>query len=311
MTLKSTTALVLAGVVLAGCGGGSSDSVSSAAFGGIYEPNFRGSGTEIQEIENGIVYFIGNVDGSVSEVRVTLDRDGTTNNPGQNVLLVEIDGGPVREFLEIPNETVVSATSLEGAWVAADGSQDEFNAGVGGGDLFSTAFIRINSAPTALGGFSRGFGGLETEVSDLPDNATYTGEFQVDTEVTVNNGTAQNPQFSTSNVDALNTNTTDTVVDFANGTVTGTHNGTSTLGTGGAVSGDISGSVSNTRVTGTLSVTGAAAGTLDFGGLATGDQAANIRGGVAGTLDFGGNAGSTATGGSFCLTQSGTCDADF
>ena len=309
MTLKSTTALVLAGVVLAGCGGGSSN-VSSAAFGGIYDPNFRdGANNEYDELEEGIVYFIGNLDGSVSEVRVRVDRNGTDGDVSDDTLFVEINGGAAREFVPIlsgPDQTTDTGTVLSGPWVASDGSQDEFSVAVDQGDLFSAASIRINNAPVALGGSSAGFGGLETEIADLPTSATYSGEFQVDDEVTTSSGGS----FTTSNVDALDTSTTDTVVDFANGTIVGTHNGTSSIGTTGAVSGDITGSVSGTRVTGSLSVTGAASGTLNYGGLATGSQAENIRGGVAGTLDFGGATGSQAVGGAFCLGQTAGCSAD-
>lgn len=304
MNLKSTSALILAGAVLAGCGssGGSS---SSSAFGGIYEPNVRdGSNNEYNELENGIVYFIGNLDGTVSEVRVTIDRAGTTD-ASDDTLFVEIDGADARAFNPISGETTdVAGTSLSGAWVAADGSQDEFSVSVNQSDLFSSAFLRINNAPTALGGFNAGFGGLET--ADLPDSATYSGEFQVDTTNTTSSGGAS----TTTNVNALDTSTTNTVVDFANGTITGEHNGTSFIGANGAVSGDIDGTVSGTRVVGTLSVEGAATGTLDFGGLATGSEAANIRGGVGGTLDFGGSTGSEAVGGAFCLAQTGSCSAD-
>ena len=307
MTFKSTTALVIAGVVLAGCGGGSSNNVSSAAFGGIYEPNFRdGTNNEFDELATaeGLVYFIGNLDGTVSEVRVRVERNGAGD--ADDRLFVAVDGGAERQFEPISGETTVGSDAngptLNGAWEASDGSQDQFSVSVDSNNnaLFSSAFLRINDAPIALGGFSKGFGGLETAVADLPANATYSGSFNLDAEVTTETSPGT---FSTGNVSALNTSTSGAVVDFAGGTITGTHNGTSLLGTSGAVSGNINGTVNNTRLTGTLSVTDAATGTLDFGGSALGAGAETIRGGVAGTLDFGGGTGSEAVGGDFTLIK--------
>ncbi|MEM8802703.1 MAG: hypothetical protein AAGF55_09220 [Pseudomonadota bacterium] len=299
MTLKSTTALVLAGVVLAGCGGGSSNTVSnSPAFGGIYEPNFRdGTNNEYDELASaeGLVYFIGNLDGTVSEVRVRIERNGA--GAADDRLFVEINGAAAREFEPIMGETTDTGTELSGAWVASDGSQDEFSVSVDSNNnaLFSSAFLRLNNAPVALGGFNRGFGGLETAVSDLPTSATYTGSIDLDTE-------GMPTPTSLTTVDAIDS-TAAAMVDFAGGTITGTHTGTSFLGTGGSVNGDINGTVSGTRLTGTITVEDNATGTLDFGGSVLGAGAETIRGGAGGTVDFGGAQGSTTVGGGFLLIK--------
>lgn len=314
MTLKSTTALICAGLVLAACGGGSTtiggtgtvtsadsdttgDSSDAFAVSAIYEPNFRGSQSEYEALEEGIVYYIGTIAGTVAEVFVRIDRQGT-DEFADDRLFVSVDGGAPLEFEPTYNLSDVPGVRLAGPWVAVDGSEHEVDVAVDLGDLFSRLTIRVNVPDIALGPINEGFGGLETQIADLPSSATYEGTFEVDTFTVEENSPGE---FSFENVDALNTSTNNTVVDFANGTILGTHAGTSFLGSGGNVSGEVLGLVDGTRVGGFLTVEGAADGVLEFGGLTTGSGASNIHGGVGGVVD--GGSGDELVGGSFTLER--------
>ena len=292
MNLKSTTALVLAAAVLAGCGGGSDSGGTGGGGGGggandtfsngvsnVYDPAVRGAtNTEYDELENGIVYYVGNVDGTVSELLVRV-------NAARDTLFVQIDGGPEVEYAVDPTQNSDDGSTAQSAvFIAANG--DQVNVTVDGGRLFSTLFTRENS-PLVLGQENRGFGGLETDVANLTGTATYSGNFTADAV----DGTA----------DVIDTATSDLAVDFAAGTLSGTHAGTSALGAGGAISGGITGEVIGSRAAGTLDVSGAATGDLNFGGVFTGDEGESLRGGVAGTL----NDGTTdhTVGGDFVLSK--------
>ncbi|MEM9263867.1 MAG: hypothetical protein AAGA22_09835, partial [Pseudomonadota bacterium] len=264
----------------------------------IYAPNFRtGSNNEYDELEEGIVYYVGTIFGTVAEVRVRIERQGT-DDLSDDRLFVEVNGQPPFEFRPINNTSDVPGFRLAGPWVAVNGSEDEVDVAVDQGDLFSRITIRVNVPDVALGPINEGFGGLETQINDLPSSATYAGQFAADTFEVIETSPGE---FTVNSVDAVNTSTNNTVVNFANGTITGTHSGISFLGEGGSVSGDVVGLVEGTRVGGVLTVDGAASGFLEFGGLTTGAGGSNIRGGVGGVVD-GGN-GDETVGGSFALSK--------
>ena len=294
MTLKTTTALVCAGVVLAGCGsGGSSGGTVSASnpANAIYAPNFRDAGeTEYAALEEGLVYYIGATDGTVSEFLVRIDRNGTPGNPNDDELIVQKNGGPATVFTPLAGQIDDDGSTLRTVWVFAENTFDEEQFQVvvdsNANPSDSSAFFRINFPAESIGPQNFGRGGLETQVANLPASATYSGSFNADTLEFQPDPQPGNPnQLRAAGVEALSTSTSDTFVDFGTGTITGTHNGTSFLGaTNQAISGNINGTVAGTRAGGTLSVAGGATGTLEFGGLFTGAAANNLVGGVGGTV---------------------------
>ena len=311
MTLNSTTALVCAGIVLAGCGssgdgGGGGGTQPQTGVSAIYDPNFRDAGeTEYAALEEGLVYYIGATDGTVNEFRVRIDRNGTPGNASDDRLLVEQNDGPVIEYT--PLQISDDGTTLSTTWVAFENTFDELQFQVivdsAADPTDSSAFFRINFPMESIGPQNFGRGGLETQVANLPDSATYSGYFATDTLEFQDDPQPGNPnQQRAAGVDALNTNTSDLTVDFVDGSLAGTHSGTSFLGeTDVAVNGNITGEVEGSRVGGSLSIQGGATGTLNFGGLFTGETGNNLVGGVAGTVQQDGTA--HEVGGDFRLGQ--------
>lgn len=271
-----------------GGGGGGTVTNNAAGVAAIYPSNFGGGNrTEYDELENGIVVYVGGQDGSVSEFRVTIDRMGTANDPSDDILLVERDGGPVRTFQPFRVDQD-NGSDLAITWQASNG------------DLFSLATENVFSVtpsdtdPTVLiasftfGAGSAndvlgfGGGGLETVVGTLPSSATYSGEYAL---------------FSaTSSLEIIGGATMN--VNFANGQITGSHEGFMDTG---SVEGVVNGAVSNTRVAGTMSVTGDAVGTLNFGGAVVGPEGARIALAIGGVVDDG--SGDEALGGRGLLFQ--------
>ena len=319
MTFKSTTALVCAGLALAGCGSGSGSNNSvgpvgtpSSAQGAVnsfYGSNFIDPGeTEYVALEEGLVYYLGTTDGQVNEFHVRIDRNGTHDDPTDDELIVSRNGGAAVIFTPLEDQTIDNGTRLNTVWVAAEDTAEElqFFVGVNSNTIQqgSAVFFRENFATHSIGPKNFGRGGLETQVANLPNRATYFGNFSTSTLVFEPDPQAGNPdQLRATSTVAIETSTSDTVVDFATGTITGSHAGTSYLGTTpGAVAGDISGNVEGSRVGGSLSVTGVASGDLEFGGLFTGSSGRYLVGGVAGTVQQDGE--NHDVGGLFSLSQS-------
>lgn len=310
MNLNSTTALICAGVVLAGCGssGSSSGSVSASnPANAIYTPNFRDADeTEYDALTQGLVYYIGATDGSVSEFLVQIDRNGTPNNPNDDELIVRKNGGAPKVFTPLSGQINDTGSVLSTVWVFKENTFDEeqFQVVVDSNNpTDSSAFFRINFPAESIGPQNFGRGGLETQVNALPPGtATYSGSFNADRLDFEDDPLGAPGQQKAVGVAALSTSTTNTVVDFATGTISGNHNGTSFLGaTNETISGVITGTVAGTRAGGTLSITDGATGTLNFGGLFTGPTANNLSGGVGGTVQQDGT--SHTVGGDFRLGQ--------
>lgn len=307
MTFKSTTALVCAGIALAGCGSGGSGSVSSNAVSAIFPSNFRDAGeTEYEALEEGLVYYIGDTAGNVNEFLVRIDRNGTPNNPNDDELIVRRNGGAPITYT--PLSVTDNGSELSTIWVFAENTFDELQFQVivdsDSNPSDSQGIFRVNFPMESIGPQNFGRGGLETRVANLPNSATYSGNFLTDALefVPETDPNAAPGQLRAIGVQAIDTFTNDTTVNFASGNITGTHNGTSFLGASNqSVSGDINGTVEGSRVGGTLTVNGGATGTLQFGGLFTGATGNNLVGGVAGTVSQDGE--SHDVGGDFRLGQ--------
>ncbi|MEO0945317.1 MAG: hypothetical protein AAFY06_10815 [Pseudomonadota bacterium] len=297
MTLKSTTALVCAGVVLAACGssggsgvgGGGTTTVSASdPANAFFAPNFRDPGeTEFDALEEGLVYYIGATDGTVSEFLVKIDRSGTEDR-----LIVRQNGGP--EVVYEPLSEFDNGDEFSTVWVVNNGQPDERQFQVivdrDADPSDSVGIFRINFPAESIGPQNFGRGGLETQVANLPPTtATYSGSFNADRLDFEPDPAGAPGQLKAIGVEALSTSTNDTVVNFATGTITGNHAGTSFLGASNeAINGQITGTVVGTRAGGTLSINGGATGELEFGGLFTGATANNLVGGVGGSVQQGG-----------------------
>ncbi|MEO0945267.1 MAG: hypothetical protein AAFY06_10560, partial [Pseudomonadota bacterium] len=231
--------------------------------------------TEYTALQDGLVVYMGARDGTVSEYRVTLDQMGTPADASDDVLFVEKDGGPRRTFTV--DEVLFDDGSGDIAVFYEAANGDEFYLGTDISDSFApdldsdgleTSFTFNASGPgptiRAFGG-----GGLETAVGDLPDRAVYRGEYAL---------FAAEGGFEILGGSAIE-------VDFATSRVTGTHSGDLDSG---RVTGAFDGSVSGARVGGTMSVTGDATGTLEFGGMVIGEGGDRMVLGIGGTVNEGG-----------------------
>lgn len=273
MTIKATPFLCAA-ALLSACGSSSgTDSIeSNTGLSQIYPSNFRdGSNVEYTALESGLVVYMGGRDGTVSEFFVRLDRMGTPSVTTDDALFVQRNGGPMVRY----NVTDVlwddGASDLAFSAEAANG--DQFSVSTNATDSFfpdadraglSTSYADNVGGPGAtIRGF--GGGGLETAVQDLPIEAEYRGEYALFSAV--------------SDIEIIGGSTF--LVDFADGRVSGSHNGDMDIG---GVTGTFEGNVVGARMGGTMSVTGDATGTLEFAGMAIGEGADRVVLGIGGTV---------------------------
>ncbi|WP_413720462.1 hypothetical protein [Silicimonas sp. MF1-12-2] len=253
--------------------------LSSAMLpGNIYVPVVNdGETTPIDQITGeGVPGFVGNSDGTVSQVLVRVSEDRST-------AYVSVDGGPEREF---PTRTSYydSGSYFYGNYT--DGTR--------------TVYLNSDTNPDyakywsyyGSDGFGSGNYGLETPVDALTtDAATYGGSFAMSGETASMSGSMG------------------MVLDFASGDIDGVFFGSfyseslcceeESSGSSGTVFGEIDGAISGSRVAGSAFATGGAEGTFDFMGGIYGETGNQVAGGIGGTLTTG--TGDHAIGGQFSL----------
>ncbi|MEO1025142.1 MAG: hypothetical protein AAFX07_06255, partial [Pseudomonadota bacterium] len=275
----------------------------------FYQSNFIDPGeTEYDALEEGLVYYLGTTDGQINEFLIRIDRKDTPGDPSDDELFVSRNGGETLVYTPLEGQIQDDGFSLNTIWVSNEDASDErqLYIRVTSSTLpgNSVVFFRENFPAHSIGPKNFGRGGLETQVAKLPNRATYFGNFTTNSLVFEPDPQVGNPNqlLATSTV-AIETSTSDTVIDFNTGTIDGTHAGNSFLGAApAAISGDISGNVDGSRVAGSLSITEAATGTLEFGGVFTGNSGRYLVGGVAGTVQQGGS--THDVGGLFSLSPS-------
>lgn len=243
--------------------------VTSAMLpGDIYVPVVNDGETSfIAQIEgDGVPGFIGNSDGTVSQVLIRV-------SPDRMIAYVSADGGPERAF---ENRTYYFGSTTYFSGDYSDGSRTVYI----GGDEYNTQSPRYWSYHGEEGR-GAGFYGFETPTDALPTEAAiYSGRF----------GMAG---------DTLNLEGQMSMeVDFASGDIDGVFMGNygngfmccfegPTLQESGSVLGQIDGSISGSRVAGSAFVTSGAEGTFDFMGGVYGETGEQVAGGIAGTLTTG------------------------
>ena len=274
MKTKTIALMTCATIVLAGCNGSGGSTTTTTTTSPTYDANFRdGVKTNYSELATtkGIESYIGNPDGTISQVKVRASSDYTT-------LFVSMDGSAEVEYTGTGG-TTDGSTFITRVWTAANG--DKFRIATGTGD--TSAYLRFEDNATGL--FSRGVGGLETAINDLPTNASYSGFHS-----------AEGAGVTSSGNIALS-------VDFANGTLDGSINNANFFdgSADNTYSADITGTTNGGRIAATATATGTVTGTLDLAGAAQGPNASELNGGIAGSLDSGG--GAQTLGGYFNLLK--------
>ncbi|MEO1026664.1 MAG: hypothetical protein AAFX07_14035, partial [Pseudomonadota bacterium] len=133
MTLKSTTALICAGLVLAACGGGggtttidASTTSAPSTVSRFYQSNFIDPGeTEYDALEEGLVYYLGTTDGQVNEFHIRIDRKNTPDDPTDDELFVSRNGGETLVYTPMPDQTVDSGSRLNTVFINNEDGDDE------------------------------------------------------------------------------------------------------------------------------------------------------------------------------------------
>ena len=243
--------------------------LSEIAASSLYDPVLHGSVSFEEMLATGVPGFVGNPDGSISEVWVRVDA---------GVLYVSRDGGPEVAYSN-SNYITSNPISFYGDW-----------AGENGNLYYSVSAGRPGSFSDYSSDRSVGYLGMETDPSALPTgSAIYSGNFNASNEGSYLYGNL-----------GLD-------VDFASGEIGGTATGTyyftfEETPVSGAFLGDIAGSVTGSRVGGTMFADGAdMSGEFDFMGGIYGESGQYINGGVGGTLTT--TAGETSVGGVFSASS--------
>jgi hypothetical protein len=250
--------------------------------GDIYTPVANDGETNFRaQIEgDGVPGFIGNSDGTVSQVLIRVSPDHET-------AYVSMNGGPERAFTE-RSSYYSYQTYFYGDY--SDGTQTVYvNA-----DSNNYGDYPTNTAINGEDGYGNGYAGLETSVDALPtEAAVYSGNFSMSGETGY--------IYASMGME----------LDFASGDIDGIFGGSyGAQGLGdeeeyeyGTVLGQIDGSISGSRIAGTAFATSGAEGTFDFMGGVYGDTGNSLAGGIAGTLTTEG--GDHTMGGGFYLNTSG------
>ena len=280
---RSFLILACALPILAGCGvfedtvyiEGSAEAAQPSQY---FTPAYTDDG-ETDMIDHlfgdGLTGFVGNSDGTVSEVQVRFDDD-------EELVYVSIGGG---------EEVVYDDVYDDEDWleVANDAAQYAYI------ELYGYGANEIELYDEETGAESDGYFGIETASDALPtETATYHGYWDA-------YGETDSTEIGAGSHMSL-------AVGFASGNITGYTEGgfdawnddTETYAEG-SFFGGISGSVEGSRIAGTMSVDGDASGEFDLMGAIYGEDAEVAAGGVGGSLST--DAGEMDLGGSFWLYQ--------
>jgi len=285
-------------VALAGCSSGVStqidpdpidpnqdelNQVSSALPLMQYEAKyFDGVNDNFAELQSadGVVFYLGNRDGTISETRIRYDAATET-------LFVAQDGGaeaayPVKNPLNTdPGEGYGSFENASGDLFTIDLYDDDCPSCMWSGHL--ELYEPEGDSYTMIG---FGPGGILTPLDDLPDAASYSGTLLLRTER--NSGVNANMTLN---------------LDFVAGDISGS------VSRGSYYDdteyqfffGDIDGTIIGSRIGGTVFVDGDATGELEFTGGVMGDAGQDVNGAMKGTLTAEGKA--TVMGGYFNVSQ--------
>lgn len=217
----------------------------------------------------GITGFIGNEDGTISEVLVRISEDGDT-------AYLSVDGG---EEIEFPTKNY--------GYEHSNGGYGQWSNGTHNISVNYHGDIMQHVSSWGDDGFG-GYIGLETPSDSLPTGtATYAGSWGVETAEGEEGGIYSYGQM---NLDA----------DFATGDIEGLAIGNYYGNSNGIFAGPIDGSISGSRIAGTAFVEGPdVTGEFDMLGGIFGQSGEQIGGGIAGTLSD--ETGDYALGGYFSL----------
>lgn len=237
----------------------------------------------------GVKGFVGNSDGTVSEVRVRIDM----SDPSSPAFYLSRDGGPEENFYI--EETPVAALMLEepilaGSYTLINDDGDTLDLVLDEADF---AYLNLERASE----FSRGSFGLQTETANLPTStAYYSGGFNFGTD----DGT-----YRIGGGGYL-----ELTVDFDDGGLIGYSGGGFDISSdelelydGGGFDGVVIGEVSGSEMTATMNVLGSASGEFDMKGAFYGETGSELAGGMGGTLST--DYGDFGVGGSFELYGGG------
>lgn len=216
-----------------------------------YEPVMNGDMTLEEAAVAGMTGYVGNHDGSVSEVLFRVSEDGST-------LYVSRDGGE-----EVAYDTKQWGGSTYGRW--SNGSE--------------SVYVSMNEDyPSYISpDDGSGYGGLETDPSMLPaGQVIYVGNFYANGDDAGASGTlGLNVDFASSGISGITTGSYwsyDAEEDHTSGGFMGT----------------VAGTVTGSRVGGTIFAEGTdMSGEFDFMGGIYGEEGEYIAGGVGGTMTTG------------------------
>ncbi|MGI9389896.1 MAG: hypothetical protein ACR2O1_07555 [Boseongicola sp.] len=261
---------------------GSNDSMEPSQF---FAAAYTDDGeTDLIEhlLGNGLTGFVGNSDGTVSEVRVRFDNE-------DEVVYVSIGGGAEIVYDDFGKGDFEDDEGwIEIANAAAQYAYFEFNG-------YEPSQIELDDEGT--GAESDGYFGAETAHIALPtETATYHGYWDAEGHT------------GTSGIEAGGH--MGLAVGFGSGNITGyaeggfnAWNDDTETEDGGSFVGGITGSVVGSRIAGTMSVDGDASGDIDLMGAIYGEEGEFAAGGIGGSLTS--EAGELNLGGDFFLYNEG------